>query len=387
MLNSIKQNLHLLIIFQSLLFMILLCLLSFKKNRANRYLFFFFLFMLCGEVGGLINRFMPSDLCTAFVIVPRIFFILITLSFLAFPFFHLYVLSSTDNSFRLSLRHLIHLIPFSAVLLYVFFEYIVSGSVTTYLISSNNHTVFAFFEYQNIRIARVIQFYSYILLAWYSLYQHKKNITNIFSSVSNISLRWLRFFLVAIALWGLFEIAAILVYRGVLKFYYPYAYILSSVALLIILTTLFLKALSQREIIIPVKLERVGKYKKNPLDEKEKNIYLKMLNEYMLREKPYLEPELTVKNLSDMTEIPPHRISQVLNSALKINFYDYVNSHRIEESKQLLSSDPEDKKNIIEVVYESGFNSKSTFNSVFKKHTGMTPSEYKAAKKEPFMAS
>jgi len=68
-------------------------------------------------------------------------------------------------------------------------------------------------------------------------------------------------------------------------------------------------------------------------------------------------------------------LSQIINESKNINFYDYVNSYRISEAKDLLSSNCD--KTILEILYEVGFNSKSAFNTAFKKFTSVTPSKYK----------
>ena len=67
----------------------------------------------------------------------------------------------------------------------------------------------------------------------------------------------------------------------------------------------------------------------------------------------------------------------MINSKFGQNFYDFVNHYRIEEAKSIMVSNTDDKKTILEILYEVGFNSKSAFNNAFKKNTGKTPSEFK----------
>jgi AraC-like DNA-binding protein len=82
-------------------------------------------------------------------------------------------------------------------------------------------------------------------------------------------------------------------------------------------------------------------------------------------------------DLAEQVSIPYRALSEVINNKLKQNFYDFINSYRIHESKKLLSEKTERLKTILEVLYEVGYNSKSSFNSAFKKFTGMTPTEYR----------
>ncbi|SRR6266496_803464 len=109
--------------------------------------------------------------------------------------------------------------------------------------------------------------------------------------------------------------------------------------------------------------------------EKEK-ILLTVLN-YMQNNKPYLEPELTLDQLASQLSLKSRVLSQVINEILGQNFYDFINRHRIEEASRLLTNPKDEKITILEVLYEVGFNSKSSFNTLFKKYTGVTPTEFR----------
>ena len=98
---------------------------------------------------------------------------------------------------------------------------------------------------------------------------------------------------------------------------------------------------------------------------------------YMRNKKAYLEPELTLEQLASQLALKPRVLSQTINEILGQNFYDFINRYRIEEAARLLTN-PKDKKiTILEVLYEVGFNSKSSFNTLFKKYTGLTPTEFR----------
>jgi len=93
--------------------------------------------------------------------------------------------------------------------------------------------------------------------------------------------------------------------------------------------------------------------------------------------KPYLNPELTINDLAAMIPCNRHHLSQVLNEALKNSFYDYINFYRVEEAKQLLMNASKKNYKISSIAYDAGFNSLSTFNEIFRKHTGTTPSQFR----------
>jgi len=118
-------------------------------------------------------------------------------------------------------------------------------------------------------------------------------------------------------------------------------------------------------------------YEKSGLNEDEALVIMKKMNEWMEKEKPYVKGNLSLADLAEKLEIPAYILSEVLNGLFKQNFYDYVNNYRIEEFKNLLK-DPKYKNiKLLNIAFDVGFNSKSTFNTSFKKFTGQTPSEYK----------
>jgi AraC-like DNA-binding protein len=119
------------------------------------------------------------------------------------------------------------------------------------------------------------------------------------------------------------------------------------------------------------------KYEKNPLSDAAKEEYIKQLKEYMATHKPYLNPLLSLSDLAKELKMPSFVLSQVLNLTAKQNFYEFINNYRIEESKRLLTASNGNGKTILEILYQCGFNSKSVFNSAFRKYTCMTPSEFK----------
>ena len=101
------------------------------------------------------------------------------------------------------------------------------------------------------------------------------------------------------------------------------------------------------------------------------------LDALMSNEKPWLDPFLDLQTLSRMVGSKPYYVTQALNTVLERNFYGYVNSWRVEEAARLLL---ESNDNVLAISELSGFNSKSTFNSTFRKEKGLTPSAYRKEK-------
>jgi AraC-like DNA-binding protein len=115
----------------------------------------------------------------------------------------------------------------------------------------------------------------------------------------------------------------------------------------------------------------------NMISDEECKIYLEKLFSYMSAEKPYLISTLTIKELSERLEMNPRILSRIINEKKHQNFFDFINSYRIDDAKMILSNPAKRKMTILEVLYDVGFNSKSVFNTTFKKYTGVTPTEYR----------
>jgi len=96
----------------------------------------------------------------------------------------------------------------------------------------------------------------------------------------------------------------------------------------------------------------------------------------MTNEKPYLDSELSLIKLAGLLYIPSHHLSQIINEQLGKNFFEFINEYRVEEVKLLMAKNKDRKYTLLSIAYDSGFNSKSTFNSIFKKYTGITPKQY-----------
>ncbi|MEJ2664205.1 MAG: substrate-binding domain-containing protein [Spirochaetia bacterium] len=108
--------------------------------------------------------------------------------------------------------------------------------------------------------------------------------------------------------------------------------------------------------------------------------YYKNLIMYMETEKPYINDDLSLHGLARELRIPRNYLSYIINNNVGVTFYEFINRYRIKEAVRLLSNSKNKKLNILHVAYNSGFKAKSTFNKMFKLHTGMTPSDYRRRK-------
>ena len=124
------------------------------------------------------------------------------------------------------------------------------------------------------------------------------------------------------------------------------------------------------------------KYERSGLTEQASGVLLSQLKKYMLNEKPFLDSNLKLNQLAEKVGISHHTLSQLINEQLGQNFSDFLNSYRIEEAKTLLARPRNQGDKIIDIAYQSGFNNKVTFNTAFKKTTGLSPSSFKGRQQE-----
>lgn len=119
-----------------------------------------------------------------------------------------------------------------------------------------------------------------------------------------------------------------------------------------------------------------SKYKKSLISAQQLKDLKEKLIEVMSNSKPYLNPELTLRELADQISIPANQLSQLLNQGFNKNFSDFINTYRLEEFKSNASESRNKNLTILGLAMDSGFNSKTVFNTYFKKSMGITPREY-----------
>jgi len=220
----------------------------------------------------------------------------------------------------------------------------------------------------------------YWLMSYYKLNQHQKNIQLITSNTTPVNLSWLKYLLWGIAFMivlGLCEVIFNL--RGIIG-YAAYGYLLATLFICYFL-------LAQKEIYPYVEPELTAiedvintndflKEGKARFTEAQLGELKDRLEYLMKSEKIFLDNELSLPQLAKEMAITPHDLSYLLNDGIGMNFFQYVNSYRVEEAKQLMLSDKHKHLNILGIAYSAGFNSKTTFNTTFKKETGLSPSQF-----------
>ena len=131
----------------------------------------------------------------------------------------------------------------------------------------------------------------------------------------------------------------------------------------------------------PVTAAHMGKYTKSGLNSSQIENYKRRLTTLMQYEKVYRRPDLTLPKLATLVDCSVNHLSQVINSGIGMSFFDYLNQHRVEYAKQLLSKQANHHQSILNIAFTVGFNSNSSFYTAFKKASGKTPAQYRQSQK------
>lgn len=213
------------------------------------------------------------------------------------------------------------------------------------------------------------------------IHRYRKRIRNYFSKIENIDLAWLRFILItAIIAYAINSLLFLSDYFFNL-FNYRVMQLYTFVIGALFILSMGFYGLRQTNVFYSGAQILSGNHRqKNNSGVQSKlasdEAFIHELLSYMNEQKPYLQPEITLNELSRQMNVMPEYLSGILNRQLNIRFFDFINQFRVEAFKDACQAPENANYSIIALAYDCGFNSKATFNRVFKNMTGTTPSEY-----------
>ena len=350
-----------------------------KKQKAvhDKILIFWLAFLgLYTGVYGLLS----NELFTYFPLLSASF---ISLLLLHGPFLYFYISSLVVNPDKFKSKGLLHFTPFLLFNLYlIIVSYLpmVSERISLSHVASEHESPLLFQLFLMLVVLSGPVYFVFSIRLFKNL---DIQIFNNFSSAENINLDWLRKLVYIFgSVWTLLMIVA-----TIHHVFHLFSWIFCtdgiSLSLSIFIILIGYYGLKQKELFsFPEKEsfileQKPEKYSGSRLKESEARLYLEKLNRFMEEEKPYLSPDLNLPQLAKEVDIPSHYLSQVINENIGLNFFDFINRQRVEDVKSKISDPRYNNFSILGIAFESGFNSKSAFNRVFKNITGLTPSEYK----------
>lgn len=299
-------------------------------------------------------------------------FILVALKFIQFigpVFLYLSVIFFTNPEYKLKRRNgLLLILPITYLIILIIF-YLDPSLIT---------------NTDRVEMIGLLLLHSLLLLglALLELKQYRKKIPLFSSTINDINLNWLNSVIIALLVIHI----SVTIYNIV---YYPKSLnLLVSIWIFIITYFTGYHSLKQKEIYPNNKQERnellsiavdTGQLetKKKLIDDEELIHQKNRLTIIMNEQEPYLDNTINLSKLAEISQLTPHQLSFVINNGFKENFFQFINKYRIDKAKGYLISKENANLNMLGIAFESGFNSKTSFNTTFKKIVGLTPSEFK----------
>ena len=353
--------------------------------RANRWLSLivllvaYFLTVEVFRLSGLYHRF-PHTIGTG-----------MPFWYLLGPLLYFYVKLLLDNQYRFSPWHILHLLPFAQHVYRVWPFYMRAGEEKIRLLQRTFDAP-AGFDIIYIILAGLLLSYLGVCIRLLRLEQPV--LEGYPGENRRASIAWLKRLLIAFAIYIVFDTIA-----GHLLIFFRQSLEMMTLTTMLVMSA-FVQMVAFTAVRHPEKLfppqqawppgspppltENSSpdaavprqKYQNSALTDEDAEYYLANLLNIMDKERPYLNSELKLADLAGMLGISTHHLSQLLNQKLGANFYDFVNEYRIREIQQRLLDPAYQAYTILGIAFDTGFSSKTSFNRLFKKLTGFTPSEY-----------
>ncbi|APE30750.1 AraC family transcriptional regulator [Halomonas aestuarii] len=294
---------------------------------------------------------------------------------------YLYAQSLMYREFRLVPGHAIHTLLFWVVSAIFLVEYYLQpGEVKLQILMSRDHP--GVLTSPLLAAAIHLVFLGYLWATIRALGRFGTTVRQLFSNPENKQLAWLRTLLIGYAfVWTLSLLYCLAAHVFKSNASAQWVSAIGAVTGFLFINYLIIHALRQPIIFSGLSAEeaRLAQSDGDP-DAPEEDVddeLLRRLATHMTEAKPYLDANLSVAQLARQLGVPARELSRTINRGLEKSFFEFVSDYRIAEARQRLQ-EADASATILQVMYDSGFNSKSVFNTAFKRATGMTPSAYRA---------
>lgn len=368
--------------YQCTLFALLLLVIR-RENRLSHVLLAGFLLTQAAIPLDILINFGAGFREWAIGLSPNLFYTFGMAYWLEGPLLLWYTRSLIYKDYRLGRQDLIYLLPLALYAAYEFLVYFRMDSaakaalLTDYdLFSESLLTHFIGLSRESLRVL-------FGVLCLVEISRCRREIRQTHSNIDNIDFAWLKMLVIGfLAIRGWAVLVNIAIISSVhLDFLVDYRLmgLTSNYAVFLLISTMIFLTLSHSSMFEGIEIEdgdrpaREGTAPRPAVDP----ALAERVRRHMETEKPYLASVLTLEQLAQQLVMPPRTLSNVINRSFGCNFFEFVNGYRIDEAKRLLADPGCRDRTVMEVMMESGFNSKATFNTFFKKLVGTTPTQYR----------
>ena len=298
-------------------------------------------------------------------------------------FLYGYVNAVVYKDFKLTRKHFVHCLPYVLACLILVPNFFSVGAEGKQAFYDNFND-----RPENIFILYLVytQVGLYIVAMFKVLNRQRKIIIENYSDEHHLSNRWLTQFLSFYSLIYIFALARTLSIFSSYNNIFTMMTLVMMFSLFINICWILWQALNHPQLFVGVDSKIEVLSDKPNIEEHANNQkgnattnddIIAKLESYMLLNKPFLDPSLSIDSLAKQIEIPSNELSILINRKIGQHFFDFVNTHRINFAAEILSDKNNKNKTVMEILYDAGFNSKSSFNTAFKKHKHVTPSQYR----------
>jgi len=320
----------------------------------------------------------------------KVNYILISLYLAIGPLIYLYIRSLTQPSRRWRTRDWWHLVPILGYIVYRFFVWIYDSQKPGYWDQQNGifeQTIDMVYVDPFLNAGEILSVAAYIIATGVLFLRYRQRINAYFSNTYRVELRWIRNFLVAYACLFVVQYILMVIDTQIVTLHWTqrwWGHILSAIVILYVgfqgyytnLDALYAKTLElDGHLPRPIPTPQ----NKPAPDQKEESVDPQLvirLQQYMREEQPWLNPELTLNDLASEMEMSASVLSHIINKGLHRRFNEFINDFRLEAVEHSLKEGAHKHMSLLGIALDCGFNSKATFNRVFRKQFGQTPSEY-----------
>lgn len=366
-------------IFQALLFAIYL-ITNNPKGHASNFFMAVFLIVIAIDFGASFSGYY------VYPVAPNLGMFLSMTIYLGSPALFLYIKSSLYTDFRLKRADLLHLLPFCIINLSFFPFYYLTNMIGDSVIPNSNQIIRSYLIPLNYILLH-IQIIAYLIASYILLRHYRKLFLENYSDAASSKYNYLFQLILILVITNVITIVKNYALFNIEGPLYEYSLHMVNLGALFVICWMVFKALKSPELFTGVSSDMQtardilrgdnnGKSFKIEYDD-QTEARIQKVQSHMEESNAYLDASLSLEALAAQMGLPAKELSLVINHNLGLHFFDFVNEYRINHAKEILSDDARKELTVLEILYEVGFNSKSSFNTEFKKRTGLTPTEYR----------